>query len=404
MQPTLSGRLTSLDIARGFAVLGILLANIIAFHYPVLADELGQKHVWVGVDLWIERLTAALVNGKFRGLLCILFGVGMWLQFQSRTRSGGDWPGSYLKRMFVLFAIGAIHGFFIWYGDILSHYAITALMSFWVVKLPTPTLVKIIAGLAAFSVTCGVALGSMGNSTGIPPESLEPIQGLINGELAAYRDGSYGQQFLYRGTVYILSLPSAPFLAPSFMMLFIFGVLLGRAEFFRDPNRAPALRNWMLIVGFGIGLPLNGVSMFLTNAQLGAYVNFLEIAGGALLSVGYLVLLVLLLKSRIVRWLLRPLENVGRIALTCYLMQSLLCTTFFYSYGLGYFATLTRSQLLLVVLGVWIVNLVFAAAWLRFFTIGPVECLWRAWSEGSPLDLRQKGRQEISAPPVLNEG
>ena len=401
MQPTLQGRLASLDVARGFAVLGILLANIIAFHYPVLADELGQKHVWVGVDLWIERMTVAFVNGKFRGLLCILFGVGMWLQYQSRTRSGGDWPGSYLKRMFVLFAIGAFHGLFIWYGDILSHYAITALMSFWVVKLPTPTLVKIIAGLAVFSASCGVAIGSMGTATGIPPESLEPIQGLINGELTAYRDGTYGQQFLYRGTVFMLSLLSAPFLAPAFMMLFIFGVLLGRADFFVEPNRVPALRNWMLGVGLGVGLPLNGIALTLNNAQLGAYVNFLEIAGSALLSVGYLTVLVLLLKSSVVRWLLRPLQNVGRMALSCYLLQSLLCTTIFYSYGMGFFSSLSRSELIQVVLGVWIVNLIFAAVWLKVFTIGPIECLWRAWSEGSPFNLRQRGREEVSAPPVL---
>ena len=398
VEPTLRGRIVSLDVLRGFAILGILLANIGAFHYPVLATELQMKGFeWHGVDLLIEQWTTALVVGKFRGLLCILFGAGLWLQFQRRT----EWPGGYTRRMLILFGIGCFHGIFIWFGDILATYALTALLTFWVAKLPTVTLWKIVLGLFLFSLTCGLGLMAMGSLGHADPASLGPLKDIVAGEGAAYADGNYGIQLLYRGSLFLLTLLGVILLVPGFGMLFIVGVILAREDFFRNPDGNPALRNRLLAVGLGLGLPLNLVALACKDATtLVAFQNLVEIAAGGLLSVGYLITgCILVSRIRGVWW--TPLANVGRMALTCYLLQSLICTTIFYSYGLGLYGTMSRPQLLQVVVGVWIFNLVFSAVWLRFFTIGPVECLWRSWSEGIPFDLRQRGRLDVEAPPRL---
>src|SRR5687768_16230330 len=118
--PTYHGRIPSLDHLRGAAVLGILLANMPAFAYPISAELTGQNF---GLDDPASRAAAviqlALVKGKCRSMRAILFGVGVWLQLRARSGVPGSWPGSYMRRVGVLAAIGLLHGFFLWYGDIL---------------------------------------------------------------------------------------------------------------------------------------------------------------------------------------------------------------------------------------------------------------------------------------------
>ncbi len=397
-----SGRIVSLDVLRGIAILGILLANIAAFHYPVLMSKvLYQAPTWKGVDLLIEQFTVAFVNGKFRGMLCILFGAGMYIQFQNRTATGDHWPGGYLRRTVILFAIGCVHGIFIWFGDILAVYALTALLSFWVVKLPTATLWKVVIGLGIFAFTCGLGIMSFTMTSATETSSLGEFSSIIGGEAAAYKSGTYGTQLLYRSGLFLMTLLGAITIVPILGGLFILGVILARENMFRTPSSNPRLRNGLLVAGLGIGLPLNAGALFITDSkQVNGYQQFLEMGGGALLSVGYIILVLMALEGKWAQVLFRPLQNVGKIALTTYLSQSIICTTIFYSCGFGLFNSLTRTQLLYVVGGVWLFNLIFAAVWLRFFRMGPVECLWRSWSDKVPFDLQRQPKAALEPPPV----
>lgn len=95
------------------------------------------------------------------------------------------------------------------------------------------------------------------------------------------------------------------------------------------------------------------------------------------MALSHAAAVMLLVRSGWLAFPLRLLTAVGRMALTNYLMQTVLCTTFFYGYGLGWFGYLSRSQLLLVVAGVWALELAWSAPWLRVFQFGPAEWLWR---------------------------
>jgi uncharacterized protein len=95
-------------------------------------------------------------------------------------------------------------------------------------------------------------------------------------------------------------------------------------------------------------------------------------------AAGHIAVIMMLCKAGALRWVTRPLSKVGRMALSNYLLTSILCTLFFYGYGFGMFAKLQRVELLYVLAAVWVINLAFSSVWLRFFRFGPAEWLWRS--------------------------
>ena len=145
--PTVKNRIHTLDALRGFAVLGILLANIMAFGEPILADLLRiDRWILTPAEQWLEAWHHLFVSGKFRGALCIMFGVGLYLQFRKRE-SAGAWPNSYFKRMGFLALLGAIHGIFFWYGDILFVYGIAGFIAALMIRIEESKMIKVAAAL-----------------------------------------------------------------------------------------------------------------------------------------------------------------------------------------------------------------------------------------------------------------
>jgi uncharacterized protein len=141
---------------------------------------------------------------------------------------------------------------------------------------------------------------------------------------------------------------------------------------------------WMAILGYGLGLPLVG---FDTYALIHSHFQFSQglrsaylfnYFGQILVALGHVGVVMLICKAGVLRWLTARLAAVGRMALTNYLMQSVLCTTLFYGYGFGLYGEMSRSALALVVLAIWILQLAYSPIWLRFFLFGPAEWLWRS--------------------------
>lgn len=110
-----------------------------------------------------------------------------------------------------------------------------------------------------------------------------------------------------------------------------------------------------------------------------------------LLAIGYAGLIILLLNTGLMKWLWHVLATIGRMAFTNYFMQTILCTVFFYGYGMGYFGRLSQLQLYGVVLEVWLIQIVFSVIWSRFFVMGPVEWLWRSLVYWKKQPFRKKG-------------
>ena len=170
--------------------------------------------------------------------------------------------------------------------------------------------------------------------------------------------------------------------------MMLVGMALFGWGFFSNRLSSSTYAMWLLI-GYGIGIPI-GLAMFNEGRMvpLGAFGNYVDSyrldhwalydVRRVLLSVGHASLLMLLYRSRAVPWLMKALANVGQMAFTNYLMQSIICTWFFYGYGFGYYDKLKFHQIYYVVFAVWIFQIIFSAIWLRYFRFGPFEWLWRS--------------------------
>lgn len=389
--PTIDNRWKSLDLARGIAVLGILLANIHAFATAATQQMFGAAaRPTEGIDRIMQMLGFAFVNGKFRSMLAILFGAGLYLQFEKRKKLEGNWPGGYLKRTLFLLLFGLVHGFLLWYGDILSGYAMTAFAVCLFATAQERT------RRIAFWISVGLAIGAgllMVFGT-LLSQTMHGQQNQlflnIGNEAEIFSHGSYGQQLVYRVIVYGSLLLSYLLLLPEFFALFLIGFGLAQRGFFQSSTSSEDLGK-LLKIGLGIGLPLSMLIWLGWNAKdTTALAIIPEAFTGPLLAMGYLGLVVAWSRTEFLKGVQRACENVGRMALTNYLLQTVICTTIFYSWGFGYFEQLNSVGQLCVVLGVWVVNLIGSAIYLRYYSMGPVEWLWRCLTEGRKFPIRRQ--------------
>ncbi len=401
--PIASGeRYLSLDMLRGFAVLGILLINIQSFSMieaaylnPTAYGDL------TGINKWIWILSHALAEQKFISLFSILFGAGIVL-FTSRIESRGFKPaGIHYRRIFWLLVIGLIHAYVFWHGDILVPYAVCALIAYLFRKLKPGTLLTL--GLIIFSISSIFYILSGLTMSSWPPEAIEGLMGSWNPgpeqvarELAAYR-GGWLMQMTYR-------VPSS-LNFQTFIFLIWTGwrvgglMLLGMALYKWGVVTAKQSKGFYLAlmsIGFGIGLPLviyGIISNFASSWSL-KYSMFLgsqfNYWGSLLVALGYIGLIMLISKYIVQKGTNTPLQAVGRLALSNYLLQTLICTFIFYGHGFGLFGQAERITQLFMVIGIWTLQLIISPIWLRYFRFGPAEWIWRSLTYWKFQPMRYK--------------
>lgn len=386
--PTLTNRIQSLDFLRGSAILGILVANIAAFAGPTFAESTRT----IGPD-WLAATVQALVTGKFRSLLCILFGVGMYLHLAKR----GFHPQAikkYRRRYLVLLGFGAFHALFIWFGDILFYYALVAIVAVWMVRAPSKTL-GVLASLAlAVSLIMGAFIDLLDFLVPHSDGTLFPE------ELRVFQLGTYIDQVVLRAKIMLVGLVQTPVICFQILGLMLVGILIARSGFLADPHRDPKLQKTLLIVG-AVGLVLNLLPLALS--PTGEELNLtVELGVSHFLSVGYLALGTLFAHSGVARRLVKMVADVGQLALTNYILQSVVCTAVYYSWGGALFDRSDWLQNVMVVAGVWIVNFVFTGLWLTKYRIGPLEWLWRRLAEGRPITAKRSDDVPPTEPPPLS--
>ncbi|MEZ0326805.1 MAG: DUF418 domain-containing protein [Fimbriimonas sp.] len=394
-------RIFMLDVLRGFAILGILLANITSFATPVITSQFALSLPdRSSAEALFDILTLIFVNGKFRSILAILFGVGLWMQYEKRS-AAGTWPKSYLKRMAWLLLIGLIHGYLIWWGDILSTYAVVAVLALVVVKSSDKTLWWLIAALEANALLTAAVLvpGLIYVSRNADPGewTVGAVWPMFStaGETIVYQSGTWIEQLTHRAVYFSLNLTYGLVFGLVLMPLFLFGILLARKGVLSAPSEHPEYVKGCFLAAFGLGLPLSMLSLLPLSVkdmeilQLG-----FEIFIGPLLALGYLMAIALLVERGRAGWIAQVLAKVGRVALSAYLLQSVACTFVFYTWGLGLFGKLQPIGWLLVVLVVWSLDVAFALLWLRWFRMGPTEWLWRSLAASKRLPMRRSTYNE----------
>lgn len=406
-------RIVSMDVLRGIAVLGILLANISAFCAPSTEMQAAWNVLKPTTDEgWAYAIREAFISGKMRAMLALLFGAGLWMQYSKMAaldqmaaeRGEGKklWPGKYAVRTALLLALGVLHGVFIWFGDILAIYAICAFVTLPFVKVSDKVLAWIIGGCLAFGLAAGAGLGALvqlGLSQ-MGPET--PFIGTAS-EARIYTQDGYLMQTLHRIIILALNSFNILLMAPPIFAMFLGGMMLARRGLFKGEGTASADTSKMLKIGLGIGLPLNLIPIGLRFFDLPPYATFaVEFCFAPILAFGLVALCLKVLPS-LPKLMTDPFRRVGKIALTSYLTQSVLCTTLCYSWGFRLYGTLDWREQVLVCLGVWTFCLVFAAVWTRRFSIGPVEWVWRSAIERRRLPWRE-GPSQSPEPALVGSG
>ena len=392
-------RRLSIDFLRGVAVLGILLMNIvsfampeIAYYAPYSAASTNPGAAWAnldGADGIARNVCTVFAEGKFISIFAMLFGAGLAIQSQQgqlRGRTVGEVRKLQSLRLIVLAIIGLIHAYFVWYGDILFSYAVVGLIAIWCVRRRRLWLISAASVLLILPTLLVVLLGAVmmlepgGKSLAGSQDEMIHSAAEVASEIAAYT-GTYRQQFEQRfPTAFYMHSVGLLFTGPYVLGLMLLGMALHGAGWFTNrPTRFHVVLSAVcFVLGTAGAIALVDVNRrFADSPMVHVMIVYpLLLLTAVLTAIAYskgLVSLWFAIAGR----LTSPLELVGKMALSNYLLQSLLCTAFFYGYGLGYFASMGRTQLLFVVLIVWMINVLFSKLWLSKFSVGPVEWVWR---------------------------
>ncbi len=422
-----TNRINSLDIIRGIALLGILLMNIVGFGLVDAYDNPTISGGATGWNLKVWIINNMLFEGTMRGLFTMLFGAGFILLTERLEKKGGGIQVAdiFYRRTLWLLLFGIIHVYLmLWFGDILYPYAIFGLMLF-PLRNASPKYL-LIAGLIllAFGTikdinhyhetyktkTEGLAVQELVNNDNSIELNKEQKSALskwetivkkrkteeqVKEENEANRSGYWSivkhrfgiNEFFQSTLVY------------NFWVYDILSFMLMGIAFFKwlifQGERSNKFYGILMIVGYGIGLIVNyfeTVMLIDSNFEVVAMSKSHQTyqLGRLFTTIGHIGLFMLFIKSGILKFLQDALAAVGKMALTNYLMHTIICITFFLGFGFGMFGKLQRYELYFVVFAIWIFQLIYSPIWLKYFKYGPAEWLWRSLTYMKKQPFRNK--------------
>jgi uncharacterized protein len=396
-------RIQVIDILRGFALFGILLVNMAFFKSSWGPEQINVNAEQSLLDRGATLLINLLAEGKFFTLFSFLFGLGFAIQMLRAQDKGVRFVPRFLRRLLVLLLIGLIHMLLIWYGDILVSYALIGFLLIlfrnrspralliWAAVLLLPQTLLTAAGISLIEI----ARTTPEAAAAIAPAETEMLSQLTTThaqDIAVYGGGSYPAIVAYRLASLPFTLIGSLVSAPTILAMFLLGLYVGKRGIVRDVMAHEAFLRRVRLWGLLLGLIVSG-GVILLQQQLSLfstfYTQFLNIAlAGPLLSMGYAATIVLLAQQETWRTRLAPLAATGRMALTNYLLQSLIFTTIFYGYGLGFFGQVGAATGLLLTIVIYALQIPLSAWWLRRFQFGPIEWLWRSLTYLKPQPMR----------------
>ena len=381
-----SPRIRSLDVLRGVGVLGMLAVHIQLFAFPSLARWNPTAYGdLAGLNWWVWLATSQLADGKFISIFAMLLGVSIVMQSGRVGDLALSAGRAHVRRMTALLVLGLLHAYFIWYGDMLVPLALSGAVVFPVRRL-SPRWLLVLGGLV-FAAGSALSLGLTWSTAQSDPVALAawrehwtPRPAAIALEIAQYR-GGWTEQMAHRVPA-ALETETVTFVTRLLWQMTGL-MLIGMALFKLGVLSAAWSRGFYLrmgALGFGAGMLLISLGLWRSFVTKFDLLDFALISeqlhywGNFFVALGWTALVMLLCQRG---WPLRPVAAVGRMALSNYLLQSVICTTIFYGHGLGLFGRVDRTGQLAIVVGVLVFQMLASLAWLGYFAVGPVEWVTR---------------------------
>lgn len=411
----------SIDAVRGFAVLGILLMNIVAMGLPAFA-YLNPAYAGgaTGPDFWTWAVNNVMTDGKMRALFTMLFGASTLLIAERAASSDGLSPAAtHYRRMGWLLLFGLAHAVFFWVGDILVPYALAGLLVFPLRKLSSRTLVTvgvvILALLFAKNLLGAVQLEQIHAAAHAPTASaealkawaqvapiLDPPPGAKEAEIAAFQGGfveATKMRLQLMGMFYTVVHPLDTL--PEAIAQMLIGMALFRSGFF---TLGWSTRSYALAIGFGYLIAAPYTAGFTYGIARSGFepltLHRLEVwqqLSRPFIALAHASVLLLVIRAGWAEVVVNRLAAAGRMAFSNYLMTSIITSLVFCGYGLGLFGELSRFEQLSVVAAVWAFILAWSRPWLARFHYGPFEWAWRSLVQWKRQPLVKAGRAAAPA-------
>lgn len=396
-------RIDVVDVLRGLAVGGILIGNMQWFSGygmmpPAVAGDISA------IDQITTFLVHFLIEGKFYSIFSLLFGFGFALQIARAAERGDTKASVFKRRLFWLLVIGLLHAYLLWAGDILSIYALVGFVlllfrnrsntfllrwSFILILIPIASYLLLYAAFVMFA-PAGVATeiqnaqveGWHRTSTIVANGSYFQIMTEYN-----MRDYILGR---YMGLIFQMRLPKI-------LAMFLLGMYAYRIGVFHRPSEHRRLIRRVMIYGLTIGIAGNLAMALLAGNEaafppsLGGVVGVIGYAFGVpALALGIAAAVLTLWQSERTQPILSILSPVGRLALTNYLMQTVISITLFYGFGFGLFGRVGAVTATSIAIAVFVFQVVASAVWLRFFRFGPMEWIWRQLTYKKRIPIKRE--------------
>jgi uncharacterized protein len=422
-------------MVRGFALLGILLMNIVGFGLYRAYDDPTNAGGAAGVNLWVWIVMHVLAEGKMRCLFSMVFGAGVILLTSRGEERGGQGASAdvYYRRNLWLLLFGVLHAYLLWQGEILYPYALCALALYpfrllqprWLLGIGVAMMV-VMAGMTIYKgretgqiiETGKAAVAAEKGGARLTDEQKEAKEKWETLSKSAKPSAAEVEKAnkRWRGSLWdvlkvraeaVYHWHALPYFHYSnldlFSMMFI-GMGLFKLGVFSG-KRSVGFYAAMALAGYAIGISFNAYTAFVRvkssfDLVVNAYSGITYDIGRLSIALAHVAAMMLLYKAGKLTWLLNRLAAVGQMALTNYLTHSVVCSTIFCGYGFAMYGRLERYQLYYVVAGIWIFQMIVSPIWLRHFHFGPAEWAWRSltyWKKQPMRRLAEVTEEQVQA-------
>lgn len=378
-------RVATLDILRGFSLLGILLVNMFGFYLPMPHILSLEDWFTSAQDIILHQLLDIYVQSSFYPLFSMLFGYGLAMQFVKAKATGAKFYRFAPKRLVILFGIGMMHAVLIWWGDILAMYAFCGIFLVALIRLPAKwlLLISIIVNGLFHSAMIG-SYKLMGIFNQLMEEMAVDITAIQN-SITAYGVGSWMDAFRQRLDDLAIQMNPDMWITSLFTILpyMLVGAAFAKWKLI---ERAKDKRiTWAILAVFGLGIGIYLKS--LPVASVRTYGNeYLQVfIGGPILALGYIAAIVLICLLPFGEKVLKPIAKVGRMSMTLYLMQSIVCTIIFYHWGFSLFGQVNVQMGIFIAVALFTAQILFAELWFSKFKQGPFEAVIKRLTYGKEV-------------------
>ncbi|MCD5415189.1 MAG: DUF418 domain-containing protein [Clostridiales bacterium] len=392
-------RIEIIDIIRGFALFGVLIANMSLFKSLALFFPKSPLEYESVANMWHAWGLTLFVQGRFFVIFSFLFGLGFYIFMNRAETKGFKVSKLFSRRMLGLLVMGFLHLAFIWTGDILLAYSIAGLFMMSLRKKSSKSIIKWIVILFVVAIIFMSIVHSMQyiNQTfnSVNPEALASWKQNVHDSMAS---GTYLQilSMRFKNEMLVALIIILPYIVTIVMPLFLMGFYVGKKRYF---ERVPELllgfkKIWRISSLLGV---LGSIALVLLEIHTFHYsslimiisLSLLRYFSGIIVGTFYITSLVLLFNNKKLAKLINGFSHIGKMALTSYLMQSFICVLIFYGFGLGFFGKVSLIEGTIISLVILIIQVYASKLWLNYYKYGPFEWLWRMFTYGKKFSIKR---------------